>query len=326
MNSSRCTACTASLGPAACSSCGRTTRGGLRPGVWVLDRYRLTKEMGDDGLGLTWLALDGDGHTVTLSVLHDALFRTPLERDRFHLEMQRFRSFSHTHAQPQLDFGTLADGAVTWVGAWHFGLTLAAAVARGPLHPSDASRIVEQIARALGALHSVGLIHGDVKPETVLCADSSSFINSGWLLNVGLFASLLASRAGDEGGTVLGTPPYMAPERFTGAKANARSDLYALALVAYEMFEGRSPYAATTAWEWAKCHLTGEPRPWSTPASPQTASPRMRAAISRCLMKSPDARFATAEEFLKAACEPAEALAAGMPFGPPGAGPYRGGR
>ena len=139
-------------------------------------------------------------------------------------------------------------------------------------------------------------------------------------------AAALASRAGDEGGTVLGTPPYMAPERFTGAKANARSDLYALALVAYEMFEGRSPYAATTAWEWAKCHLTGEPRPWSTPASPQTASPRMRAAISRCLMKSPDARFATAEEFLKAACEPAEALAAGMPFGPPGAGPYRGGR
>ena len=326
MDSSRCTTCAALLGPDACSSCGRTTRGGLRPGVWVLDRYRLTKALDDDGLGLGWLALDGAGHTVTLRVLHDALFRTPRALARFGEELRRFQGFSHPHAQPQLDFGALADGALTWVGAWHFGLTLATALGPGRMHPSDASRIVEQIARALGSLHHRGLTHGDVKPETVLCSDDTSFLNNGWLLNVGLFAALVASRDGEGAGTVLGTPAYMAPERFTGARPDARADLYALALVAYEMFEGRSPFDANTPWEWATSHLAREPRPWST-ASPLTASPRMQAAISRGLQKQPEARFATAEEFLTAACEPAAALSAAVPFGPPGgAGPYRRGR
>ncbi len=299
----------------------------MRPGVWVLDRYRLTKALDDDGLGLGWLALDGAGHTVTLRVLHEALFRSPLALVRFGKELHRFQGFSHPHAQPQLDFGTLADGALIWVGSWRFGLTLATAITAGQIHPSDASRIIEQIARALGTLHKRGLTHGDVKPEMVLCGENTAFLNNGWLLNIGLFASLVASREGEGTGTVLGTPAYMAPERFTGARPDARADLYALGLVAYEMFEGQSPFDASTPWEWATCHLTQKPRPWSTTEYPWAASPRMRAAISRCLQKQPEARFATAEEFLMAACEPAEALSEADPFGPPDdAGPYRRGR
>lgn len=326
MSGDSCAWCSGPVGSAACAACGRAAVDGLRPGVWVLDRYRLTLSMGADGLGGRWFGVDEAGTTVAVHALDRALLDPHRRRERFVQAQQRLRAHSHPHAQPLLDVGALADGTLALVRAWRTGRTLAAAMLAGRLHPSDASRVVEQLALALGALHRRGLAHGDVKPETVLCTGEGSLPGDAWLLDVGLLHALVAAREGEAPDTVLGTPAFMAPERFTGSPPDARSDLYGLALVAYEMFEGQPPFHATTAWDWAACHLTREPRPWSAPADRPAAPARMRAAISRCLARRPEARFATAEEFLSAACEPADDLFGPIPPWATGPGPYRGSR
>lgn len=321
VNATHCTACRGPLGPIACSACGRTTVAGLRPGVWVLDRYRIQRPLTDTGMGRLWLGLDESGFEVSIAAFDDSVFRTAGARERYLTEMHRYQAYSHPNAQPTLAVGALADGAPTWVGAWRSGPTVATMIVSGPVHPSDASRVVEQVARALDALHARGLAHGDLKPETVQCAGDVAAPGDAWITEVGHLSSLVASRVGDGSGTVLGTPPYMAPERFTGAAPNAAADLYALGLLGYELYEGRSPFDGKTPWEWATAHLTRAPRPWSAAAAPLAPSPRMRAAIGRCLARDPRERFASAKAFLDAATEPAGDLFGPNPFGQ---GPYRG--
>lgn len=325
MSPATCAWCSASLGAGACTGCGRATLRGLRPGLWVLDRYRLEQPLGDMGLARCWFGVDEAGHEVLVSALHEAAFEGPRRRERFADAMLSLRSFSHPHAQPVLDLGVLPDQTIALVEAWRPGRTLAVLLEAGPMHPSDASRVIEQLARALGALHRRGLAHGDVKPDGVHCAGDGSYPGDVWLLSAGLVSALVSARAGEANATVLGVPAYMAPERFTGSAPDARSDLYELALVAYELFEGRGPFEASTPWEWATRHLTRAPRPWSATAGHLAAPPRMRAAVWRCLEKDPAARFATAEAFLAAAREPAGDLFGPVPFGPDGGvGPYRG--
>jgi serine/threonine protein kinase len=325
MSSATCAWCLAPLGPGACMGCGRATLRGLRPGLWVLDRYRLESSLGDTGVALCWIGVDEAGHEVFVSALHEAVLEGPRRRERFADAMLSLRSFSHPYAQPVLDLGVLPDQTITLVEAWRPGRTLAASMAAGPMHPSDASRVIEQVALALGALHKRGLAHGDVKPEGVHCAGDGAYPGDAWLLSAGLISALVGARAVEANALVLGSPAYMAPERFSGRAPDARSDLYELGLVAYELFEGRGPFEASTPWEWAMYHLTRAPRPWSATAGHLAAPPRMRAAVSRCLEKDPTARFATAEAFLAAAREPADDLFGPVPFGPDGGvGPYRG--
>jgi hypothetical protein len=98
-------------------------------------------------------------------------------------------------------------------------------------------------------------------------------------------------------GMVLGTPPYMSPEQFTGKPIDARSDIYSLAVMAYEMLTGKLPFKADTAWEWATQHMTQNPIPIESMAEGMRAPEPMRAAIRKALAKSPDDRFQTVSDF-----------------------------
>jgi eukaryotic-like serine/threonine-protein kinase len=98
-------------------------------------------------------------------------------------------------------------------------------------------------------------------------------------------------------GMVLGTPPYMSPEQFTGQPIGATSDIYSLGIMTYEMLTGRLPFAGNTAWELASQHMTARPPPLETQPNGALLPPGMREAIMRCLEKAPEARFATVMQF-----------------------------
>jgi serine/threonine-protein kinase len=99
---------------------------------------------------------------------------------------------------------------------------------------------------------------------------------------------------------VLGTPPYMSPEQFTGQPVDERSDIYALGVMTYEMLVGKYPFEANTAWEWASKHMTEPPRPIETQPLGPNVPERMRTAITRALAKNKDERFSTVKEFFEA--------------------------
>ncbi len=107
-------------------------------------------------------------------------------------------------------------------------------------------------------------------------------------------------------GMVLGTPPYMSPEQFTGQPVDVRSDIYALGVMTYEMLVGKYPFEANTAWEWASKHMTEPPRPIETQPLGPNVPDRMRAAVTRALAKNKEERFASVREFFEALAGGAE--------------------
>jgi hypothetical protein len=147
-------------------------------------------------------------------------------------------------------------------------------------------------------------VHRDLKPDNVILVDRAGQKDFVKVLDFGI-----AKRSNEEDkqeqkltqqGMVLGTPPYMSPEQFTGRPVDARSDIYSLGVMAYEMLTARLPYSANTPWEWATQHMTAAPVPIESLPEGMRAPPAMRSAIQRALAKSPAERFQTVKELNEA--------------------------
>src|SRR5437899_2846999 len=164
----------------------------------------------------------------------------------------------------------------------------------GKLPVADAVRILHEIADALAYAHAEGVIHRDIKPENILLLGSHAV-----LMDFGVARALAESRSGGrltDTGLALGTPGYMSPEQAAGERnVDARADVYALAVVGYEMLAGFPPFAGPTAQAVIAAHLTATPKPL-TDARPETP-PSVANTIARALAKDPNARLRTAAEF-----------------------------
>jgi serine/threonine-protein kinase len=154
---------------------------------------------------------------------------------------------------------------------------------------------------SLEEAHARGIVHRDLKPDNIVLVERAGKKDFVKVLDFGI-----AKRAKEDDpneqkltqqGMVLGTPPYMSPEQFTGQPIDARSDIYSLGVMAYEMITGRLPFQANTAWEWATQHMTQPPIPIESLAEGMRAPAAMRASIERALAKSPSDRFQTVAEF-----------------------------
>jgi serine/threonine-protein kinase len=183
------------------------------------------------------------------------------------------------------------------------GKSLQQLLEAGGAMPADrVLKIVRQITGALEEAHQQGIVHRDLKPDNVVLTDRSSEKDVVKLLDFGIAArtdSVDAQREQKltQQGMVLGTPPYMSPEQFTGKALDLRSDIYSLGVMAYEMVTGGLPFDAQTPWQWATEHMTSQPKPFE--ASPVAASipPAMRAAILRSLAKNREDRQSSVREF-----------------------------
>ena len=294
-----------------CHQCGAmleqeaATDGDPLIGRILLGRYRVAELLGEGGMGKVYLAEQKMGtatRKVAIKTLHAELNNDPQLVARFHRECETVIDLHHPNTVQFYDFGELEDKTLFIVMEFIQGEDLAQTLARGPIGVERADRLLIQICGSLYEAHNMGLVHRDLKPENVLLTERGGQTDFVKVLDFGIAKR---NDAEDESqakltkqGMVLGTPPYMSPEQFSGQQLDARSDIYSLGIMMYEFLTGHLPFEARTPWEWATMHLTTPPAPLETYPEGAALAPQKKAAIMRSLAKNRDERQATVMEFL----------------------------
>jgi TolB-like protein/Flp pilus assembly protein TadD len=242
---------------------------------------------------------------VALKVLRPEL-AAALGPERFLREITTTANLRHPHILPLYDSGR-TDGLLFYVMPYVEGESLRDRLTREKQLPIDeAVRLTREVADALGYAHGRGVIHRDIKPENILLERGHAVV-----ADFGI-ARAVSTAGGDkltQTGMAVGTPVYMSPEQSVGeSDVDARSDLYALGCVLYEMLAGEPPYTGGSAQAIIAKRFR-EPVPRISTLR-ETVPPALEAALTRVLAKSPSDRFATAEEFTAALTAPAQAEAA----------------
>ncbi len=251
-------------------------------------RYSIDRELGRGGMGVVYLAREVHlDRLVAIKLLPPEKSQLPALRDSFLREARLAAKLSHPNIIP-IHAVDEAGGFVYYVMAFVDGETLAQRVrSRGPLSASEGTRVLREVAWALGYAHGQGLVHRDVKPDNILLEASSG---RALVADFGIAAAV-----GDESGTgVSGTPEFMSPEQALGTAVDARSDLYAVGATAYFAFSGRFPFEGRNATEVLAKQVTEQPAPLG---SLGVAVPRkLGLLIDRCLAKDPSDRPPTADD------------------------------
>ena len=260
--------------------------------------YELRREIGGGGMSRLWLAHDPSlKRDVVVKVLAPELMSQVLAA-RFKQEFEVTALLQHPHILPILAAG-VKDDLLYYVMPYVAGESLRHRLTReGKLPIGDASRILYEMADALAYAHERGVVHRDIKPENILLQGSHAVLadfgiakalgGGGALMNQGRTDRLT------ELGMSMGTPGYMSPEQAAGEDPDARADIYALAVVGYEMLAGAPPFTAPTPRQVIAAHLSEPPRPVTNLRA--DTPPALAAAIMHGLEKDPAARFQTAAE------------------------------
>ncbi len=281
----------------------------------LADRYRLDREVGAGGMATVYLAEDvRHDRRVALKVLRPELAAV-IGAERFLAEIKLTANLQHPHILPLFDSGE-ADGYLFYVMPFIKGETLRDRLNREKQLPvADAVRITTEVASALDYAHRNGVIHRDIKPENILLHDGQALVAD---FGIALAASKAGGARMTETGMSLGTPHYMSPEQAMGEREiTARSDVYALGAVLYEMLTGDPPFTGSTAQAVVARVVTESPRP----LHPQrhTIPPNVEAAVLTALEKLPADRLATAAEFAEALRDKSYASTVSMPAAEAGA-------
>ena len=300
-------------------------------GAEIGGKYKIVRVLGEGGMGCVYQGEQKLGATVrkvAIKTLHEHLSHDPKILARFEREVGTVAALQHPNTIQVFDFGKMDDGTLYIVMEFVEGQSVAAVLEReGPMDPARVAKILQQTCGSLEEAHNMGIIHRDLKPDNVVLCDKAGQKDWVEVLDFGI-----AKRSNEvdereqkltQQGMVLGTPPYMSPEQFTGKPVDRRSDIYSLAVMAYEMLTGGLPFSGNTAWEWATAHMTAAPRPLETFPTGARIPPAMRAAILRGLEKDPNNRFPTVTAFFEAFASGAGAAGAIAPV-PQGAGYGRG--
>jgi tRNA A-37 threonylcarbamoyl transferase component Bud32 len=277
-------------------------------GKTLSNKYKVVKLLGEGGMGAVYLGeqpLGGGVRKVAIKTLHSHLSNDKKISERFRREIGTVMGLEHPNTIQVYDEGKTDEGVLYYVMEFIQGASLADIIEKqGALEPARTEKILSQICGSLAEAHSHGIVHRDLKPDNVVLSDRAGQKDFVKVLDFGI-----AKRSNEEDkneqkltqqGMVLGTPPYMSPEQFMGKPIDARSDIYSLAIMVYEMLTANLPFQANTAWEWATQHMTVPPRDIDTMPFHERISPRMKDALRKALAKSPDDRFATVGDFFDA--------------------------
>ncbi len=278
----------------------------LEPGS-QLGPYEVLAPLGAGGMGEVYRAKDTRlDRTVALKVLPQHLAADPNLRERFEREARAVSSLNHPHICALFDVGR-QDGTDFLVMEYLEGETLADRLTRGPLPTEQVLRYGIEIADALDKAHRQGIVHRDLKPGNVMLTKAGAK-----LLDFGLAklqaaqitpaASMLSALATSarpltEHGTVLGTFQYMAPEQLEAKEADARSDIFALGSLLYEMATGKRAFTGKSQASLIAAILSAEPPPLSS-VQPMTP-PALERLVKVCLAKDPDDRLQTAHDVMQ---------------------------
>ena len=227
--------------------------------VALADRYRIEGEIGAGGMATVYLAQDlRHDRRVALKLLRPELSAV-IGAERFLAEIKLTANLQHPHILPLFDSGE-ADGFLFYVMPFVEGESLRGRLTREKQLPvAEAVRIAAEVASALDYAHRHGVVHRDIKPENILLHDGRALVAD---FGIALAASKAGGARMTETGMSLGTPHYMSPEQAMGEREiTARSDVYALGVVLYEMLTGDPPFTGSTAQAIVARVLTESPRP-----------------------------------------------------------------
>jgi len=275
----------------------------------LASRYAIVREIGIGGMATVYLARDvRHGREVALKVLHPELSAV-IGPDRFLKEIELTARLQHPHILPLFDSGD-ANGRLYYVMPFVDGETLRARLSRETQLPiADAVRLACEVADALHYAHAQGIIHRDIKPENIL-------LQGGHALVADFGIALAVQQAGGarmtQTGLSLGTPQYMSPEQAMGEKTlDARTDVYALGAITYEMLTGEPPFTGASSQAIVARVLTAAPAPIRQTRS--TVPPHVEQAVLAALAKLPADRPSSAQAFAqslqRAAAEPVNVAA-----------------
>jgi TolB-like protein len=258
--------------------------------------YTIERELGGGGMSRVFVAREiALARDVVIKVIAPEL-REGLSAERFAREVLLAARLQQANIVPVLTAGD-ASGMPYYTMPYVDGQTLRARIAAGRLPLGESLDVLRDVARALAYAHAQGIIHRDIKPENILLSSGTAVV-----ADFGIAKALSASRTNadrpnatalTQAGTSLGTPAYMAPEQALGEDVDARTDMYAWGVIAYELLAGAHPFAAhTTAQRLVAAHLSETPRPLTD------APAGLAALVMQCLAKDPADRPASAAEVL----------------------------
>jgi len=262
----------------------------------LADRYQIERELGAGGMATVYLAEDlKHDRKVALKVLRPELAAV-IGAERFLNEIKVTANLQHPHILPLHDSGE-AGSFLYYVMPFVEGETLRSKLDREKqLGIKEAVVITEQVAAALDYAHRQGVIHRDIKPENVLLHDGQALVAD---FGIALAVSHAGGSRLTETGLSVGTPHYMSPEQAMGDRElDARSDVYSLGAMLYEMLTGEPPYTGATAQAIVARVITEEPRPLT--AQRRTVPANVAAAVHQALSKLPADRFGSAASFAAA--------------------------
>lgn len=275
-------------------------------GQVVGDRYRVVRRIGEGGMGVVYQAEQKLGSTVrkvAVKTLHAELSQDASITARFHREVGTVASLEHPNTVRVYDFGSTEDGTLYIAMEFLNGVPLQNIIEKnGPLDATRVAHILKQVAGSLDEAHNKGIVHRDLKPDNVLLIERAGEPDVVKLVDFGIAARTESADAKKEQkltqqGMVLGTPPYMSPEQFTGKSVDGRSDIYSLGVMTYEMLTGQLPFQAETAWQWATHHMTSKPKDFSELPHGAKVPEIAQAAVMKALSKQPEDRQPNAGAF-----------------------------
>jgi serine/threonine-protein kinase len=271
-------------------------------GQTLLDRYTVQAELGEGGMGVVYRAVDEQGHPVAIKRLHAAVATSPQLTARFQREAAAQAMLSHPNIAALHAVGVTDDGGMFFVMELIVGHDLATELEHGPLIPARALALTRQVLSGLHHAHQFGLVHRDLKPENVLLArgpngtagEQAKIIDFGLVKMLDDVLGPTECQRLTRTGMVFGTPDYMAPEQILAEAVDARTDLYAVGILLFELLTGRRPFEFEEVTDLWRAHIGSDPPSLASIDPSLGKYPDLEAIVQTLLAKLPDERFGSA--------------------------------
>ncbi len=277
-------------------------------GKTVGGRYRIMGILGEGGMGRVYNGEQQMGTSVrkvAVKTLLSQFAKDPQTVARFMREVGTVSELEHPNTIKVYDFGQIEGSGELYIAMELLqGQSLDDLVAGGQsVPPERVDRILGQVCGSLQEAHDKGIVHRDLKPANIFLTTRAGEEDVVKVLDFGIAKRDSKDSKQEQKltqqGTILGTPPYMSPEQFTGKELDPRSDIYSLGVVVYEMLTGRLPFEADTPWQWMTQHMSAQPFPFETIPMTANVPHKMKQAVMRALAKDPGQRPQTARDFFE---------------------------
>jgi serine/threonine-protein kinase len=272
----------------------------------ISDRFKVAALIARGGMGKVYRAEQSPlGRTCALKILdpHYAGDYDPEFHKRFFLEASIASKLTHPNTVTIFDYGRTDDDIYYIAMEYLEGRTLHRAIRDAGFLPEErAAHVARQVCRALREAHAVGVVHRDLKPANIFLVEHGDEADFVKVLDFGLVKNVSENKGEDltQTGLFMGSPKYMAPEQIRGDSIDARTDIYGLGIILYEMITGKVPFDHPNSVNILMAHVSEAPPPMHQVNPAIRISPQLRDIVGRCMAKSPDERFRSMEEVLAA--------------------------